>query len=128
MPITGREWDEGRFDADESAPRTDTVGEYETDKDLILAFLSRNGEKAYTRAEVHRGVDFGEAEDPDTVHEKLSVLPNSILDAAGDIAASGLVSDDIDEALAELVAEDTIERRNLDRDGEPVTYYRLVQA
>ena len=128
MPITDREWDEGRFDTDESAPRTDTVGEYETDKDLILAFLSRNGEKAYTRAEVHRGVDFGESEDPDTVHEKLSVLPNSILDAAGDIAASGLVSDDIDEALAELVAEDTIERRNLDRDGEPVTYYRLVQA
>lgn len=128
MPITNREWDEGRFDADESAPQTDTVGEYETDKDLILAFLSRNGEKAYTRAEIHRGVDFGEAEDPDTVHEKLSVLPNSILDAAGDIAASGLVSDDIDEALAELVAEDTIKRRNLDRDGEPVTYYRLVQA
>lgn len=128
MPITDREWDEGRFDTDESAPRTDTVGEYETDKDLILAFLSQNGERAYTRAEIHRGVDFGEAEDPDTVHEKLSVLPNSILDAAGDVAASGLVSDNIDAALAELVAEDTVERKELDRDGEPVTYYRLVQA
>ena len=128
MPITGREWNEGQFDTEESTPQTDTVGEYESDKDLILAFLAENAERAYTRVEIHRGVDFGESERPETVHEKLSVLPNRLLDAAGDIAASGLVSDSIDEALAELVAEGTVERKDLDRDGETVTYYRLDQS
>ncbi|WP_049903468.1 hypothetical protein [Halococcus agarilyticus] len=128
MPVTEREWNEEQFDTDEDTPGTDPVGEYETDKDLIIAFLGENADKAYTRAEIHRGVDFGETDDPDTIHEQLSLLPNRILDAAGDVAASDLVSDNLDEALAELVEEDTVTRKELERDGETTTYYRLTQT
>lgn len=60
-------------------PRTDSVGDYETGKDLILAFLAENAEKAYTKPEIHRGVDFGETDDPETIHEKLSSLPNTFV-------------------------------------------------
>ncbi|RJT06557.1 hypothetical protein [Halococcus sp. IIIV-5B] len=128
MPITEREWDDGEFDTDEDAPRTNSVGDYETDKDLILAFLAENAEKAYTKPEIHRGVDFGETDDPETIHEKLSSLPNTLVDLAGDAVATGLVSDDIDAALDELVAEGTVTEKQLDRDGESVTHYRLNQV
>lgn len=64
MPITEREWDDGEFDTDENAPTTDAVGDYDTNKDLILAFL----------------------------------------------------------------AENTVTKRQLDRDGESVDYYRLNQV
>jgi hypothetical protein len=127
MPITEREWDDGEFDTGEDAPRTDSVGDYDTDEDLILAFLAENADKAYTKPEIHRGVDFGETDDPETVREKLSSLPNTLVDLAGDAAATGLVSDDIDAALDELVAEDAVSEKRLDRDGESVTYYRLNQ-
>ena len=128
MPITEREWDDGEFDTDENAPETDAVGDYDTDKDLILAFLAENADQAYTKPEIHRGVDFGETDDPETIREKLTMLPNTLVDLAGDAAATGLVSDDIDEALAELVAEDTVTKKQLDRDGESVDYYRLNQV
>ena len=109
-------------------PRTDSVSDYDTDKDLVLAFLAENADEAYTKPEIHRGVDFGETDDPETVREKLSSLPNTLVDLAGDAAATGLVSDDIDAALDELVAEDTVTEKQLDRDGESVTYYRLNQV
>ena len=128
MPITEREWNEGEFDPNQAPPQTEPVGEYENDKDLILAFLSENGDRAYTEPEIHRGVDFGKTDDPETVYEILSLLPNTILDVVGEAAATGLVSDNIEKALADLVGEGTIERHDLERDGETVPYYRLKQV
>jgi len=127
MPITASEWDEEKIDASEGYSDTTAVGEYETEKDLVLSFLSDNHDSAFTRAEIVRGVDFGETTPSETVGETLANLPNQLLDITGDLAASGIVVDDVSEALDELVAEGTVERKRLERrDGEPEIYYRLA--
>ena len=127
MPVTTSEWDDEQIDPAEGHPETTAVGEYDTEKDLILAFLSENHDSAFTRAEIVRGVDFGETESPDTVREALTNLPNQLLDIAGDLAASGIVVDDVSKALDELVSEGTVERKQLERqDGESEVYYRLA--
>lgn len=127
MPVTTSEWDDGEIDAAEGYPETTAVGEYDTEKDLVLSFLSENHDSAFTRAEIVRGVDFGETESPETVREVLANLPNQLLDIAGDLAASGIVVDDVSEALDELVSAGTVERKRLARqDGEPEVYYRLA--
>ena len=128
MPITDSEWDDGRIDADDGYPDTTAVGEYDTEKDLVLSFLSENHDSAFTRAEIVRGVDFGETTDPETVRETLTNLPNQLLDIVGDLAASGIVVDDVSDALDELVSEGSVERKRLERrDGEPEVYYRLAE-
>ena len=127
MPITDSEWDSGRIDETEGYPDTTAVGEFETEKDLIVAFLSENHDSAFTRAEVVRGVDFGETTPPETVKETLTSLPNQLLDIVGDLVASGIVVDDISDALDELISEGTVERKEVKRgDGEPEVYYRLA--
>jgi hypothetical protein len=127
MPVTESEWRDGEIDADEGHTETTAVREYDTEKDLVVGFLSENHDSAFTRAEIVRGVDFGETASPETVRETLSNLPNQLLDVAGDLAASGIVIDDVSEALDELVSEGTVERKRLERlDGEPEVYYRLA--
>lgn len=127
MPITESEWENGEIDASEGYPDTTAVGEYETEKDLVVSFLSDNHDSAFTRAEIVRGVDFGEATSPETVGETLINLPNQLLDITGDLVASGIVVDDVSEALDELVEEGAVERKRLERlDGEPEIYYRLA--
>lgn len=72
MPITEAEWDAGTTTAAETGdPATTPVGEYESERDLIVAFLGENPDNAYTRAEIIKGVDFGETEDPDRVSRRL---------------------------------------------------------
>lgn len=128
MPITGSEWGDGKIDPDEGHPDTTAVREYETEKDLVLSFLSDNHESAFTRAEIVRGVDFGEATPPETLRETLASLPNQLLDITGDLAASGIVVDDVSAALDELVSEEAVERKRIERqDGEPEVYYRLAE-
>lgn len=127
MPITGSEWGDGRIDPDEGYPDTTAVGEYETETDLVLSFLSDNHESAFTRAEIVRGVDFGEVTPPETVRETLASLPNQLLDITGDLVASGLVVDDVSAALDALVSEGAVDRKRIERqDGEPEIYYRLA--
>ena len=129
MPVTESEWNDGKIDATEGHPETTAVGEYDTEKDLIVSFLSENHDSAFTRAEIVRGVDFGETTSPETVRETLANLPNQLLDVTGDLAASGIVIDDVSEALDELVSEGTVERKRLERpDGEPEVYYRLADG
>jgi len=54
-------------------------------------------------------------------------LPNQLVDIAGDLTASGIVVDDVSEALDALVEEGTVERKKVQRpDGEPEVYYRLA--
>lgn len=129
MPITHDEWEEGTIDPMKDDPVPEPVGEYESDADLVLAFLSTNHEKAFTRAEIVRGVDFGDQADPETLAEALMTLPNQLMDIAGDLTASGIVVDDISDALDSLVADDTVERAKIARkDGEPEIYYRLAKT
>lgn len=127
MPITQAEWDDEAIDSESGYPDTTAVGEYDTEKDLIVAFLSENHDSAFTRSEVVRGVDFGESTDPETLRETLRSLPNQLIDITGDLVASGIVVDDISDALDELVEEGLVEKRNVTRqDGEPEVYYRLA--
>lgn len=127
MPITESEWNDGQIDLTDGYPDTTAVGEYDTEKDLIVAFLSENYDGAFTRAEIVRGVDFGETTSPETIRETLTSLPNQLMDIIGDLVASGIVVGDVSEALDELVSEGMVERKEVNRqDGEPVVYYRLA--
>lgn len=71
MPITHEEFDAGEFRDRVAAPQVEPVGEYETEKNLITAFLGENVGSAFTVREVVRGVDFGETAAAETVTGKL---------------------------------------------------------
>lgn len=127
MPITHDEWEEGEIDIEKPSPAPEPVGEFDDEEELVLAFLSTNHEEAFTRAEIVRGVDFGETADPDSIGDVLLSLPNQLVDIAGDLTASGLVVDEVSEALDTLVTDGTAERAKIRRaDGEPEIYYRLA--
>jgi hypothetical protein len=125
MPITDDEWDAGAVDRDAYATETTPVGEHETEKGLIVAFLSENVDNAYTRGEILRGVDFGNDARPETISETLTEIQDELVDLAGDVVASGMLVDDIDEALDELVAEGTVAERAIATDDGTTAYYRL---
>lgn len=127
MPITHDEWEQGKIDTEKPSPSPEPVGEFDDEAELVLAFLSTNHEEAFTRAEIVRGVDFGETTDPDSIGDVLMSLPNQLMDIAGDLSASGLVVGDISDALDALVADGTVDRAKIERaDGEPEVYYRLA--
>ncbi|WP_380674385.1 hypothetical protein [Salinigranum sp. GCM10025319] len=125
MPISDREWDAGASADSTEAAATTPVGEYETEKDLIVAFLSENVDNAYTRGEILRGVDFGNDARPETIGEVLTEIQDELVDAAGDLVASGMLVDDIDEALDELVADETVAEKEVETGDGTTTYYRL---
>ena len=55
-----------------------------------------------------------------------NVVPKAV-DAAGDVTASAMVYRDAEEALSALQQAGVVERATVDRDGEPVTYYRISE-
>lgn len=125
MPISDDEWDAGASERDTEAAATSPVEDHDTEKALIVAFLSENVDNAYTRAEIVRSVDFGDDARPETISELLSEGPDELVDLAGDAVASGLLVDDVDEALDELVEDGAVaEKAVATGDGE-TTYYRL---
>lgn len=126
MPITEDEWDQGEVETRGTSPHTKPVSEHETEKDLVVAFLGENVDNAYTKAEIVKGVDFAAEDDPGTVRRGLESVGDGFLDAVGSVVASGMVVDDIDEALDELVAEGVVERKEV-RDGDETrAYYRMA--
>lgn len=125
MPISDTEWNDGARADSVSATGTTSVGEYEDEKELIVAFLSENVDNAYTRTEIVRGVDFGNDARPETIREVLTEIQDELVDIAGDIVASGMLVDDINEALDELVAEDMIAEKQVETADGTATYYRL---
>lgn len=127
MPISPSEWDAESTVDRESAdrPAVTPVGDYETEKDLIVAFLSENVDQAFTREEILRGVDFGNDTRPETIREVLTEIQDELVDLAGDIVASGMLIDDLDEALAELVNEGMVVERAIETETGERTYYRL---
>ena len=125
MPISDAEWQNGTIEDSAETPGTTPVGEYDDEKELIVAFLSENVGTAYTRGEIVRGVDFGNDARPETVREVLTEIQDELVDIAGDLVASGLVVDDIDEALDELVAEGMVAEKEVETADGTVSYYRL---
>ncbi|MFB6168832.1 MAG: hypothetical protein ABEJ43_08295 [Haloferacaceae archaeon] len=125
MPISDDEWDAGARAARDSTGETTPVGEYDDEKDLIVAFLSENVDSAYTRTEIVRGVDFGNDARPESVGEVLTEIQDELVDLAGDVVASGMLVDDVDEALDELVAEGTVVEKSVETGDGTTTYYRL---
>jgi hypothetical protein len=125
MPISDDEWDRGARRDGATQSRTTPVGEYEDEKDLIVAFLSENVDNAYTKAEIVRGVDFGNDARPESIREVLTEIQDELVDLAGDIVASGMVVDDIDEAIDELVAEGMVAEKAVETAAGTTTYYRL---
>jgi hypothetical protein len=129
MPITHAEWGNRQLDPMEDVPAPEPVGEFDTEADLVLAFLSANHEHAFTRTEIVRGVDFGETASPESVLDALRSIPNQLVDVAGDLVASGMVVDQVSDALDQLVADGTVDRAKIERaDGEAEIYYRLAKS
>ena len=125
MPISDTEWDDGVRADNASAPGTTPVSEYEDEKELIVAFLSENVDNAYTKTEIVRGVDFGNDARPETIREVLTEIQDELVDVAGDVVASGMLVDDVDEALDELVAEGMVAKKEVETADGTATYYRL---
>jgi len=48
-------------------------------------------------------------------------------DLTGTVGATAIVVNDVDEALAELVEEGTVETKEVDTDGGTTVYYRLAE-
>jgi len=125
MPISETEWDDGARADDASQAGTTPVGEFADEKELIVAFLSENADNAYTKTEIVRGVDFGNDARPETIREVLTEIQDELVDVVGDIVASGMLVDDVDEALDELVAEDMVATKDVETGDGTTTYYRL---
>jgi hypothetical protein len=125
MPISDDEWDSGATENATTSAETTPVGEYDDEKDLIVAFLSENVDSAYTRAEIVRGVDFGNDARPETIREALTEVRDELVDLAGEVVASGMLVDDVEAALDELVAEGAVAEREVETGDGTTTYYRL---
>ncbi|MFB6186391.1 MAG: hypothetical protein ABEI86_05935 [Halobacteriaceae archaeon] len=125
MPISDEEWDSGTRDDHSTRADTTPVGEYEDEKELIVAFLSENIDNAYTRNEIVRGVDFGNDAQPESIREALTEIQDELVDVAGDIVASGMLIDDIDEALDELVTQGMVTQKEVETGEGKTVYYRL---
>jgi len=125
MPISDAEWNDGARVDSASATGTTPVGEYEDETELIVAFLSENVDNAYTKTEIVRGVDFGNDARPETIREVLTEIQDELVDVAGDVVASGLLVDDVDEALDELVADGMVVEKEVETADGTATYYRL---
>ena len=125
MPISDDEWDFGARADSPNATETTPVGDYDDEAELIVAFLSENIDNAYTKAEIVRGVDFGNDARPETIRELLTEIPDELVDVAGDAVASGMLVDDIDEALGELVADGMVAEKRIETADGTTTYYRL---
>ncbi|MWG35921.1 hypothetical protein [Halomarina oriensis] len=136
MPITGEEFESGQVETTVDVPDTTPVGEYDSERNLVLAFLDENPEAAFTEREVLLGVDFDESDDPSTVRESyetgygeaLGDAANEVVDLAGDLTATTLVLGDVDDALTSLVAEGTVERADVVVGGDARTYYRVARS
>lgn len=127
MPLSKEEWEQEAVDTAADPDPPTAVGEFETEADLVLAFFSENHEQAFSRPEIVKGVDFGQGAEPDSMLKRLLTVPDELVDVAGDLTASGMVDDDISDALDSLVAEGTVEKKEIEReDGETVAYYRLA--
>lgn len=127
MPISTDEFESGRVDAEDVDAEGSPI---ETEKDLIVSFLSERHDEAFTEREVVLGVDFSPAFETETGRRRQSLrgaAADGLLDITGTVTASAVLVDDVDEALSELVEEGIVESREVETDDGTTTYYRLAE-
>ncbi|WP_224269438.1 hypothetical protein [Haloprofundus salinisoli] len=126
MPISNDEFEAGTVEVTGDDPITnDEEGPIETEKDLITSFLSERPDKAFTEREIVLGVDFTPVFMNRTRHP-LGSLSDGLIDFAGDVTATTIVVDDIDEALDELVEEGIVTSKEVETEDGTSLYYRLA--
>jgi len=126
MPISNDEFKAGRIDvgSDESGD-DDEIDPIETEKDLVTSFLSERPERAFTEREIVLGVDYSPVF-MNRTQSSLGSFADGLIDFAGDVAATTIVVNDIDEALAELVEEDVVTTKELETEDGTSVYYKLA--
>ncbi|TQQ79954.1 hypothetical protein EGH24_10775 [Halonotius terrestris] len=126
MPISNDEFKAGTIDGsiDESSA-DDADDPIETEKDLVTSFLSDRPDRAFTEREIVLGVDFSPVF-MDRTDSSLGSFADGLIDFAGDVAATTIVVNDIDEALAELVEEGIVTTKEVETEDGSTVYYRLA--
>ncbi|MFC6940586.1 hypothetical protein ACFQE8_11525 [Salinirubellus sp. GCM10025818] len=130
MPISTDEFDSGTVDdGDDSGSEEDPI---EEEKRLITSFLSERRDRAFTEREIVLGVDFSPMLESEGGRRGLlsgiGAAADGLVDISGTITASAIVVDDVDEALAALVEEGTVESREVETGDGTTTYYRLADG
>ena len=126
MPISNDEFEAGSIDvgSDESGD-DDEIDPIETEKDLVTSFLSERPERAFTEREIVLGVDYSPVF-MNRTRSSLGSFADGLIDFAGDVAATTIVVNDIDEALAELVEEDVVTTKEVETEDGTSVYYKLA--
>lgn len=126
MPISNDEFEAGTVEVSGDDPvANDEEGPIETEKDLITSFLSERPDRAFTEREIVLGVDFTPVF-MNRTRNPLGSLSDGLIDFAGDVAATTIVIDDVDEALGELVEEGIVTTKEVETEGGTSVYYRLT--
>mgnify|MGYP000285280749 CR=1 FL=1 len=126
MPISNDEFQAGTVEASGADPiSNDEEDPIETEKDLITSFLSERPGKAFTEREIVLGADFTPALMNQT-QNPLGKLADGLINLAGDVTATTMVIDDVDEALDELVEEGIVTTKEIETEDGSVVYYRIT--
>jgi hypothetical protein len=126
MPISNDEFEAGSVEVGSDEPSADDADDpIETEKDLVTSFLSERPERAFTEREIVLGVDYSPVF-MDRTQSSLGSFADGVIDFAGDVAATTIVVNDIDEALAELVEEEVVTTKEVETEDGSTTYYKLA--
>jgi len=126
MPISTDEFDAGAVDESDDEPSADDeVDPIETEKDLVTSFLSERPDRAFTEREIVLGVDYSPVF-MDRTESSLGSFADGLIDFAGDVAATTIVVNDIDDALTELVEEEIVTTKEVETDDGTSVYYKLA--
>jgi hypothetical protein len=126
MPISNDEFEAGSIEVGSDEPSADDADDpIETEKDLVTSFLSERPERAFTEREIVLGVDYSPVF-MDRTQSSLGSFADGVIDFAGDVAATTIVVNDIDEALAELVEEEVVTTKEVETEDGSTTYYKLA--
>jgi len=126
MPISSEEFESGTTDVSGDEPIANSEeGPIETEKDLITSFLSERPDRAFTEREIVLGVDFSPVF-MNRTRNPLGAFADGLIDFAGDVAATTIVVNDIDEALTELVDDEIVASKQVETEDGSSVYYRLA--
>jgi len=126
MPISNDEFEAGTVEASGADTiSNDEEGPIETEKDLITSFLSERQDKAFTEREIVLGADFTPALMNQT-QNPLGKFADGLINLAGNVTATTMVIDDVDEALDELVEEGIVTTKEIEAGDGSVVYYQIA--
>jgi len=126
MPISNDEFEAGTVEASGADTiSNDEESPIETEKDLITSFLSERQDKAFTEREIVLGADFTPALMNQT-QNPLGKFADGLINLAGNVTATTMVIDDVDEALDELVEEGIVTTKEIEAGDGSVVYYQIA--